>query len=155
MSLYSFKSFHSSPLLGAMDSSVHSTSENQKEKLLAVSIHQELLGVPSCTGKAVSVPFRFVAPCPGISAYQRSLWVLYRHISRLKWTRDSDSSGLLGHPLYGPMASADTTIKVLHCSDVGEPKPGNPESAGFFANTLTFIYYIILRFSNFPKISTT
>ena len=51
------------------------------------------------------------------------------------------------------MASADTTI--LSSSDVGEPKPGNPESAGFFANTLTFIYYIILRFSDFPKLSTT
>ena len=46
------------------------------------------------------------------------------------------------------MASVDTTI--LSSSDVGEPKPGNPESAGFFANILNLyiLYYTpILGFS--------
>ena len=47
------------------------------------------------------------------------------------------------------MASADTTIKVSSRFDVGEPKPGNPESAGFSQHLNLYILYYtpILGFS--------
>ena len=85
------------------------------------------------------VPFRFVALCPGISAYQRSLSVLYRHF-HLEMTRDSNSYGLLGHPLYGPLASADTTSVVL----AWKPKPSTLRIAELFPSS--HLYYT--RFTN-------
>ena len=62
-------------------------------------------------------------------------------------TRDSISYGLLGHPLYGPLASADTTSLVL----AWKPKPSTLRIAGFFPSSHIYYTQFADFFGDFTK----